>query len=597
MKHPVLLGDHISTGGKRNIRGPHQEKEKHLRGFLLPLFLVLFISILLFRLVNLQIFQGVYYRELSDKNRIRTELIHAPRGIIFDRNGTPLIYNIPGFRKTTNAGGEKKTQLLNKNTALLLIAKGEKQIEVDALREYAYSESFSHVLGYIAQISEAEIKMPKYKEYRSGDLIGKMGVEKEFEDVLRGVDGKKLVEVDSQGKAIRQLGQTDPISGRDIILTLDAKLQNTAYNALSGVTKGAVIVSTPQGEVLALVSKPSFDPNLFTMDETYKRATTSGYQKVSEILEDLDNQPFVNRAISGVYPPGSTFKIITAAAGLEEKKIDENFQIDDPGILRIGQFSFRNWYFTQYGRTDGNINVVAALKRSNDIFFYKLADMVGVDVLSSYAKKFGLGNTLGIQLEGEAKGLVPTPEWKKEALGEGWYLGDNYNYGIGQGYLLTTPLQVAGWTQVIASGGVLHEPTIVKNQKGKVKNKEIVHEKTIQLIRQGMIESCAPGGVAWPFYDFKVKNAKLKVNGRDILEAPQATTSANFKDYRKVVVACKTGTAEHGGPTTPPHAWITLFAPAYNPQIVVTVLAESSGEGSNIAAPIAKKVLEEWFSR
>jgi penicillin-binding protein 2 len=206
-----------------------------------------------------------------------------------------------------------------------------------------------------------------------------------------------------------------------------------------------------------------------------------------------------------------------------------------------------------------------------------------------------LGKPLGIDLEGEVSGTVPSPQWKKKEIGETWYLGDTYHYGIGQGFLLTTPLQVNGFTQAISNRGVLYQPHLLKDQNAKIVSQNSLDEKNLDLIRQGMIEACSPGGVAWPLFDFKVKNPNLKIDGKNFLEAPQATASADFKDYRKVAIACKTGTAQHGGDQTLPHAWITLFAPAYDPQIVVTVLSEESGEGSNVAAPIAKKILESYF--
>jgi penicillin-binding protein 2 len=240
---------------------------------------------------------------------------------------------------------------------------------------------------------------------------------------------------------------------------------------------------------------------------------------------------------------------------------------------------------------------VKAIKRSNDIFFYKVGNLLGVDKLSAFATKFGLGKRLGIDLQGEAGGLVPTKEWKQKTFGEDWYLGDDYHYGIGQGFLLTTPLQVNSWTETIANGGTVYEPHLLKNQESRVKNQDVVSDKNIGLIRQGMVEACETGGVAWPFFNFKVQNPKLQIDGKYILEAPAATMSANFKDYRHVAVACKTGTAQHGGEDTKPHAWITVFAPAYNPQVVVTVLSEESGEGSNIAGPIAKEILEKWFEK
>ncbi len=405
------------------------------------------------------------------------------------------------------------------------------------------------------------------------------------------------MEVDSRGNEIRKLGQTDPIPGQDITLTLDKNLQEKAFDAMADVEKGAVVVSASNGEILAIISKPSFDPNIFTFGERYQPSSGSFYKSVSELLLDSDNQPLINRAISGTYPPGSTFKLVVAAAGVENKIIDESFEVEDTGVLTVGVFSFGNWYYTNYGKKEGTLNVVKALKRSNDIFFYKLAEKIGVDGISSSALQFGLGSALGIDLSGEAKGLVPTPLWKEKTLGETWFLGDTYNYGIGQGYLLATPLQVNYWTQIIANSGVGYKPHLFKNEKSKIKNEKFLSEGTVDMVRKGMIESCSAGGVAWPLFEFRIKNSKLRIDGKNFSEAPQATISAALKDYRRISIACKTGTSEHGQKDTAPHAWITLFAPAYDPQIVVTVLAEESGEGSNVAAPIAKKILEEWFGR
>ena len=281
--------------------------------------------------------------------------------------------------------------------------------------------------------------------------------------------------------------------------------------------------------------------------------------------------------------------------------------MEDTGSINVGAFTFSNWYFTQYGKTDGMVNVAKGIKRSNDIFFYKLAEKIGVDKISQTAMDFGLGQKLGIDLAGEAKGLIPTRKWKEKTIGGPWFLGDTYHYGIGQGYVLTTPLQVNTWTQVIANEGSLYKPHLLKSRAaGKAfgdarqisnlvppakplatlgKSQKFLNDKTISLIRKGMVESCSPGGVAWPLFEFRVRNSKLRIDGKNILGVEGASGSA---DMRQIVIACKTGTAQHGGENTMPHAWITLFAPAYNPEIIVTVLVEESGEGSNVAAPIAK---------
>ncbi len=593
MKTGAAFPDFIRAERKQKKHfGKDTSLSHSMHSIFLLLLLIVSMGVLLGRAFFLQIVQGDYYRKLSDSNRIRTAVIHAPRGIIFDANTTPLVYNIPGFR-TQEKG---KTVILTREEALPLIAKGTKNIEIDNLRQYPLFESSAHVIGYIGEVTKEELQR-EFLDRNGGDLVGKYGIERMYEKELRGVDGKQLVEVDVWGKTIRKLGQTDTISGKDIYLTLDARLQQKSYEAMPKDKKGVVIVSTPKGEIKALVSKPSFDPNLFTLGERYKPASISAYTSIAEVLTDSENQPLLNRAISGTYPPGSTFKLVTAAAGLEGNIIDSSYSVEDTGVLTIGEFSFANWYFTQYGGKEGSVDVVKAIKRSNDIFFYKLAAEVGVDKLSESAKKFGVGSVTGIDLQGEAKGILPTKEWKEKVIGEPWYLGDTYHYGIGQGYLSTTPLQVNLWTQGIANGGMIYQPHLLKNSELRIQNSELLSGKNFSLIRQGMIESCSPGGVAWPLFEFKVKNEKLKIDGRNFLEAPESTTSGSLKDYRELVVACKTGTAQHGGEKDLPHAWITLFAPAYDPQIVVTVLVESSGEGSNIAAPIAKKVLEEWFGR
>jgi penicillin-binding protein 2 len=507
-----------------------------------------------------------------------------------DRNGTSLVFNLPGFRENVNG----KTVLIPAEQALSLIADGKKDLEIDSLRSYPFKAAFAHVLGYVGQISKEELFAPVYSDYISGDIIGKSGIEQEYEAKLRGVDGKQLFEIDARGDMTRKLGQQDPVSGENITLTLDSKLQQAVFTAMSRVKKGAAIVSTPKGEILALVSMPSFDPNLFTMGQNYKIASNSTYLTLSDVLMDGQGQPLLDRTIGGTYPPGSTFKLVVASAGLKNKIIDENWQIDDTGILKVGDFSFSNWYYTGYGGTDGQVNVVKGIKRSNDIFFYKLAEKVGVDQVSATAKQFGLGEKLGIDLQGEQAGVVPTEEWKLKNIGEQWDLGDTYHYGIGQGFLLTTPLQVNAWTQAIANNGNLYRPHLLQSQTPQVIASNLLDAHSTDLIKQGMVEACSPGGVAWPIFNYQVKNAKLAIDGKNILGVDPASGSA---DMRHVVVACKTGTAENGGVDTVSHAWITLFAPAYNPQIVVTVLSENSGEGSNIAGPIAKQILDSWFNR
>lgn len=587
-----IFGESISTGKIKRRSYDEKESPRGLRFYLIPVLIISAIFFIVLRLFFLQIVQGNYYRMLSDGNRKKTILIHAPRGIIFDRNGMPLVYNVPGFRETK----DEKTILIGQEKAMEMIADGNKNLEIDSLRNYPDKESMAHLLGYLGQISEEELKESGYGGYTSGDVIGKMGIERQYENFLKGIDGKQLAEIDSQGKIIRKLGETDAEPGRNITLTIDSSLQKKAYESLSKVKKGAVVASTPDGEILALVSVPSFDPNLFTLGQDYKTSTTSAYSDVGSILTDSENQPFLNRSISGLYPPGSTYKIITAATGLENKIIDSKYSVKDTGILKVGEFSFANWYYTNNGGTDGDVNVVKGLKRSNDIFFYKLAEKIGIEKLADMSRKFEIHKGLGLDLQGEASGVVPDDAWKRKNIGEKWYLGDTYHMGIGQGYLLATPLEVNSWAQTIAAGGILFRPHILKDLGPERIREDFLSDSTIKPIREGMIEACAPTGVAYPLYNFKVKNKNLKIDGLNYLEVKQSSVSGDFRDYREIPIACKTGTAQHGGEEALPHAWITIFAPAYDPEIVLTVLAEESGEGSKIAAPIAKEILTEWFS-
>ena len=584
----AAFGDHIKTGkARRKYSNPEQANAMRPGIILLSLFI--FPAMVLLKLFDIQLVHGGYYRSISDSNRTRTNILYPARGVIFDRSGVPLVINSPGFEKTD---GEEKDSI-PREQAMELNQKNAK-LEISSKRYYPFKSTMSHVLGYVGRISPQEVALPEYAELSTKDLIGKSGIERYYDTLLRGTHGKELVEVDAMGGKIRILGTSDPIPGQDIHLTIESNLQKAADDALPLGKKGVVIVSSPHGEVLAMVSSPSFDPNLFTMGDTYK-ASSSAYQSIESILADNENQPLMDRAISGVYPPGSTFKLITAAVGLEKKIIDSRYTVEDTGVIKVGEFSFGNWYFLEQGKKDGMVNVVKAISRSNDIFFYKLAEKISVDTLSQMASQFGVGKKMEIDLPSESRGLLPTKSWKTRVIKEPWYLGDTYHYGIGQGYLLTTPLQVNSWTATIANGGFVYKPHLLKSE-GTGEGTKILTENTVALIRQGMIDSCKPGGVAWPLFEFRIQNSELRIDGKNYLAVKNATGAAVRNDLREVSIACKTGTAQHGGEETLPHAWITRFAPAYNPQIVVTVLIESAGQGSNEAGPVAKKVLEEWFS-
>lgn len=551
---------------------------------IVPLFLlVVLFSLLILRLFYLQVLRGSYFKDLSDSNRTRTKILAAPRGVILDRNGKPLVSNSPAFKIVENG----KVKILSKDEALELLSRG-KIVENDIQRQYLYANAFSHVLGYVGQISAEEAILPSFAMFDILDSVGKAGLEKEYESILHGQNGKELYEVDSRAENTRPLGKQDPVAGQNLLTTLDLVVGLAAENAMKNIKKGAVVVSDPRdGGILAIFSKPTFDSNIFTHPKEY--VAIGEYSTREQLLADSENQPLLDRAISGTYPPGSTFKLITAAAVLEKGEFTADTQIEDTGVLRVGAFSFGNWYFLQHGRKDGFVDVVDAIKRSNDIYFYKAAESAGVENISSMARAFGLGEYLGIDLPGEAKGLVPSPAWKEQILSEPWYLGDTYNYGIGQGYLLTTPLQVNTFTVFFANEGKLYKPHLLKG-KEKIVKKDFVKKEYIQLVRRGMEESCAVGGVAWPFFDFKVKNSNLKPDDLDYFKDASAGA-----EMVRIKVGCKTGTAEIGGKDTAPHAWITAFAPFNKPEIVVTVLVENGGEGSSIAGPIARDIFKAYF--
>lgn len=520
--------------------------------------------LLLAFLIRIQIFEGSYYRDLANGNRLREVVIHAPRGIIYDRNDIPLVVNLPAFRLRTKSS----VSTISKNQAIALEAGGletDQSLEIDSVRSYPFGKTTAHILGYVSEITADEL--PKRNGYSPGDKIGRGGVEETYESRLRGRDGKELIEVDALGKKLRTLSIVPPVPGENLHLSIDINLQKAAYGLIKDHKAAAVAADPATGAILALTSSPSFDPNAFT---DLNLSETDRENAISAIFKNSD-QPLFDRAISGTYPPGSTFKIVTASAGLETGKINEQFQITDPGILVIGPYKFPNWKYLQDGGTQGDLNVVSALQKSNDIFFYTVGGLVGVDDLGHWAEKFGLNKPLGIDLPGESAGLFPDATWRN-AHARDWYLGDTYHLAIGQGDLLVTPLQDNSWTNVIASGGKLCRPRVLLDDPVSC----IVvglSPTTLNLVHAGLVAACSPGGTAYPLFGFQSKKQPIQI-------------------------ACKTGTAEFGDLAADrTHAWLTAFAPAEKPQISTTVIFEAGGEGSDIAAPAVKQILSAWFSR
>ena len=465
------------------------------------LIIVVSMGLLLVRLLGLQVFQGGSFRILADENRIKRIKLSADRGKILDVTGT----EIPAEAAT------------------------------------------AHILGYLGKVGSDEVGLLKDNggKYDGSDWVGRTGLQEQYESSLRGVDGGRLVEVDNQGQEVRVLGEQKPIPGKNLDVHLDSKLQRLAYELLDG-RKGAVVMSKPTGEIVTLVSSPSFDPN--KLSDQYSAFSV---QK---------NLPLFNRAIGGIYPPGSPFKMVTTTAALSENLVKSDFIYDDKGAIYIDKFSYTNWYFTQHGKTEGWVGFAKALARSTDTFFYKVGEMTGAQNLHDWAIKFGFGQKTDIDIPGEVAGLVPDPS-KRD-----WFLGNTYHLAIGQSDLLATPIQVAQMTNILASEGKKCKLQIAQGLSTQCSVLSI-DDQALKLIKQGMIEACEQDGTAPMFADFEPK------------------------------VACKTGTAEYALPSGKfgTHAWFVAFAPADEPEITVTVLVEAGGEGSKVAAPIAKKLLEEYF--
>lgn len=530
--------------------------------FCLVLFFIIFL-----RLFHLQIIQGNANRGLADGNRIQIKIIHAPRGVIFDRNGKILAANSPAFRLNDPESKVHKARLITREQAMEWEVKNDPRalnLEVDNVRIYPLDTEFAHVVGFMGEISEEQLKSPEFKDYHLGDQLGKTGIEAQYEKVLRGTDGGEIIEVDSRGRKLRTLRQQPPIPGKNIYLSIDAPLQDKLYQLMketlakeNSCCGGGVAMDPGSGKILALVSLPSFDPNLFTQG--------GDDAAISEIFSRSDS-PILNRIIGGTYPPGSTFKIVSSLAALASGKITPETTFEDSGIMYLGPYKFTNWYFNQYGKIEGPVNLVKAIERSNDTYFYKVAQIIGENVLADWSKKLHLGGKLGIELPGEETGLVPNNDWKQKNYGQAWYPGDTLHMAIGQGFVLTTPLQILGITSYIAADGTMFKPELLLDDKPKILASNLLPKEQVRRIKEGMKLVTKGIGTAWPFFTFPIETAG------------------------------KTGTAEYGDPKNKTHAWYTSFAPADDPKIALTVLVEGGGEGSNVAAPIAKELYRYYFS-
>ena len=589
--------------------------EKTHRLAILGYIVVAIVLLLLLRLAWMQLLQGPQYKRFAEENRVRRITVAAPRGVLYDRHGRVLADSRPSFALSVIPGeyenAKEATVILARITGFspseieAMIRAGEEfpytpvrikqdldaamiaQIEerkfylpgvlVEAVpvRHYPYQELGAHVLGFIGRISEEEYALRKGKGYHPQDLIGKDGLEREWEALLRGQDGGREVEINALGEDVGLLGQELAVPGRALGLTLDAALQQAAGEALTAQiaasrkmgepAKGGAIVAldVKTGGVLAMISQPSYNPNAFAGGISAKDWNT---------LISSPDHPLTNRVIQSAYPPGSVFKIVTAAAALESGLATPEEIIEDKGYYMLSGWKFYGWNVKGLGR----LTVVDALAKSSDPYFYEMGRRLGADNLASYALTFGFGQKSGIRLAGEVAGLVPTEEWKLNTYGEEWLPGETLIAAIGQGYYNATPLQQALLLMAVANGGVIYRPMLVDrvfqtDEKREADKQEPEVLQTVYLqpevwesLRQGL-EAVVDGG----------------------------TAAASFQNM-DVRVAGKTGSAETGRGTT--HAWFACYAPAEAPEIALAVFVEDGGDGSVAAAPIARQVLDVYFN-
>ncbi len=578
----------------------------------LAAFIIFLATILFIRLWYLQAIKGEFYHEQAENNRIRPVKLRPPRGIIYDRSGRPLVENelvfdvslIPedavdldatidrlssivkispdSIRKILEDANAVRTTYdpvkIQEEAPWDEVARVEAHqddlpgaiIEPEHLRHYPYDGLASHQLGYIGKVS---VSQRKKEQTDIGILTGQGGLEKVYDKLLRGVAGRRMIQVNAAGRKVKDLGIEEPRPGTDIYLTLDLDAQKAAEEGL-GDRAGAVVAMDPDsGEILALASHPTYDPNIFPRGISPKDWV--------KLMND-PSHPMYNRAIQSVYPPGSTFKIIVALAGLDSGVIKLNDTVNCKGFLTSGKHSFRCW--KQGGH--GPVSFHKALVESCDVYFYTMGDRIGWDRVAEYARKLGYGSLTGILLPDEKPGLIPTTAWKKKRTGDAWYPGDTYINSIGQGYVLVSPIQACQMIGAVANGGHFYRPLLLKQTRnretGAVNMFPPAHPSSITLDPRALQE---------------VQSALVGV-----VNEPGGTAHAAATPL--AVVAGKTGTAQviaqkvagrRLSEGTRDHAWFVAYAPVEHPKIAVAVLVEHGGHGGSAAAPIAKKVIEEYL--
>jgi penicillin-binding protein 2 len=587
-------------------------------------FVSVLLAILLMRFFYLQAARHTYYQTLSESNRIAVVPIVPNRGLILDRNGVVLARNYSGYTLEINQNktADIEATINDLSTLVTITNKDRKRfkkllteshnfetlvirnrlsdeevarfaaqqyrfpgVEIKArlFRDYPFGEKTSHLIGYIGRINDAEEGQLEDSDlaanYRGSDYIGKTGLEQSYESDLHGTTGIEQVEVDAGGRAVRMLSRTVPVSGNTLILSIDAKLQEIAEKSF-GEYRGALVAIDPNnGEVLAFVSKPGYDPNPFI----------DGIDTQS--WDELNNSPDVplnNRALRGQYPPGSTIKPFMALAGLNFHTRTPEQTINDPGVYYLPGSSrqYRDWKAGGHG----SVNMFKAIQMSCDTYFYGLATEMGIDNISAFLVRFGFGKKTGIDLEGETSGLLPSQEWKRKRYQQIWYPGDTVSVGIGQGYTLVTPLQLAVATATLANNGVAYKPHLVKevqsprNSENRFIAKDPLYDlaiepKNLDLVRRAMVAVTQPGGTAV----FASLGAPYQIAGKTGTAQVVAMKQGEKYDAKKI-------DERHRD-----HAWFIAYAPAENPRIALAILAENGGHGGGTAAPIARKVLDYYL--
>ncbi len=621
---PLLEAERKKDAGvtKLTPRDDNELDSFKKRGLYAAVVLLFFFAIIISRLWFLQIRKGEMYGEMADNNRVRYLEVAAPRGNIVDRLGRKIVTNRPSFNvvwvrednKISDEWLKKVTRILGVESSVLLekirkmahnpghipvrlaediewetVARVENnrmnlpgiKIEVVPLRVYHWGNLASHLIGYLGEINKKELGRSD-GFYRGGDLIGKQGLERLREKDLRGEKGRNYMEVNALGFEQRNLKGVEPLPGNDLRLTLDMELQKTAEDIMAAKEQAGAVVAMEvnSGRLLVLASAPALNLEEFVGGIS---------QKSWDAILNNPHTPLVNKLIQGQYPPGSTYKPITAVAGLAEKIIDPETVFYCPGFHKFGNRTYRCWKRGGHGAVD----LKRALAESCDVYFYQVGQRLGVDKLAKYARLFGLGKLTGVEMEHEKAGVVPTEAWKKKRLGKVWQEGETLSVAIGQGFNLVTPVQLAMMTAALANGGTLYEPTIVEEVKDP-------DGHVISTFEPAMLERLSGQG----------KNLKLVREGLvEAVNGKRGTGRRARVSDKDIVVGGKTGTAQvvrlkkyiHLKEEDIPykyrdHALFICFAPADNPEIAVAVVVEHGLHGSTAAAPIAGAVLEKYFT-